>query len=239
VDYPTKFPNRLELRLAAAVLKAQRRFPAEHQAKERIMAGILAFAEIACVAVESGEWRGELALHGLDEFLHTLCVDPARARCFDSGAFDRFAGPIKREIRESEEWLAVVERLAAAAEHVSRPQPPVEKHGGQSPKSPVLPSNATARTGKTRSEREWFDGLGKKLEDQANYYATAGLTTKQQAAYSLRREYGRSIAEVARRMGIDRKTVYDHVLAADRKINANWKNRRSQSGSVKKSQPSD
>jgi hypothetical protein len=84
------------------------------------MAGILAFAEIACIAVESGEWRVELALYGLDEFLHTLCVDdPARARCFDSGAFDRFAGPIKREIRESEEWLAVVERLAAAAEHGS------------------------------------------------------------------------------------------------------------------------
>jgi hypothetical protein len=95
------------------------------------MAGILAFAEIACVAVESGEWRVELALYGLDEFLHTLCVvDPARGR---GGVVDRFSGPIQREITTSEEWLAVVERLAAAAaEQGSRARPSVQKPEGLS-----------------------------------------------------------------------------------------------------------
>jgi len=45
-----------------------------------------------------------------------------------------------------------------------------------------------------------------------------GLTEKQQLAFSLRLEYRLPLAEVASRMGIDRKTAYEHFQAASKKI---------------------
>lgn len=45
-----------------------------------------------------------------------------------------------------------------------------------------------------------------------------GLTEKQQLAFSLKYEYEIRPAEIASRMGIDRKTVDEHIEAANRKI---------------------
>jgi predicted DNA-binding protein YlxM (UPF0122 family) len=45
------------------------------------------------------------------------------------------------------------------------------------------------------------------------------LTEKQHLAFSLRFEYGLGLAEVASRMGVDRKTAYEHIEAAKRKVN--------------------
>jgi hypothetical protein len=122
MDFPPTFPNSLKAKAAAAVLRAQRQFQAQHQAKERIEAGIFSFAKIARVAVKKGEWRADLALDGLDAFLHTLCAyEPAASGFTNSGGFDRFAGPIKREITTSERWLRVVKRLAAVGEDRTEP----------------------------------------------------------------------------------------------------------------------
>jgi DNA-directed RNA polymerase specialized sigma24 family protein len=45
-----------------------------------------------------------------------------------------------------------------------------------------------------------------------------GLTEKQELAFSLKYEYQVGPAELAARMGIDRKTAHEHIEAADRKI---------------------
>jgi len=60
------------------------------------------------------------------------------------------------------------------------------------------------------------EGLGPKTVDLSKY--TDGLTGKQQLAFSLKYEYGRGLAEIASRMGLDRKTAYEHLKAADRKV---------------------
>ena len=45
-----------------------------------------------------------------------------------------------------------------------------------------------------------------------------GLTEKQQMAISLKYEYGFGLEEIAFRMGITRKTAYEHIQAASKKI---------------------
>jgi len=60
------------------------------------------------------------------------------------------------------------------------------------------------------------EGLVHKKADLSQYMDN--LTEKQRLAFSLRFEYGLTLAEVASRMGIDRKTAFEHVEAAGRKI---------------------
>ena len=77
----------------------------------------------------------------------------------------------------------------------------------------------TAESAKRRSLKRKFkgtEGLGKKASDLSKYMD--GLTEKQQLALSLRLEYRLPLAEVASRMGVNRKTAYEHFMAASRKI---------------------
>ena len=62
-----------------------------------------------------------------------------------------------------------------------------------------------------------FEGLGPKNADLSRY--THILTERQQEAFSLKYEYGLGLAEIASRMGLDRKTAYEHIKAANKKIN--------------------
>lgn len=61
-----------------------------------------------------------------------------------------------------------------------------------------------------------IEGLGPKTIDLSKYMD--GLTDKQWLAFSLKNEYGLGLAEVASRMGLDRKTAYEHLQAAVKKI---------------------
>lgn len=75
-----------------------------------------------------------------------------------------------------------------------------------------------------------FAGLGQKKDDLSRYVHK--LTDKQQMAFSLKYEYELGLAEIASRMGVNRKTAYEHIQAANRKIsqvrsNENRKARRS------------
>lgn len=60
------------------------------------------------------------------------------------------------------------------------------------------------------------EGLGQKKADLSQYMHN--LTEKQQLAFSLNFEYGLGLAEIASRMGLNRKTVYEHIEAAKRKV---------------------
>jgi hypothetical protein len=61
-----------------------------------------------------------------------------------------------------------------------------------------------------------FEGLGPKKTDLSRYMHN--MTEKQQMAFSLKYEYECKLAEIASRMGVDRKTAYDHIQAANMKI---------------------
>lgn len=61
--------------------------------------------------------------------------------------------------------------------------------------------------------------LPSKKQDLSEWFADANLTDRQMECSSLYWEFGLSDAEIARRLGITRKTVYEHREAARRKIN--------------------
>lgn len=83
---------------------------------------------------------------------------------------------------------------------------------------PALTVESQERGPKSRP-KHWLkgtEGLGQKMIDLSKYMV--GLTDKQWLAFSLKNEYGLSLAEVASRMGLDRKTAYEHLQTAAKKI---------------------
>lgn len=62
-----------------------------------------------------------------------------------------------------------------------------------------------------------LEGLGPKKADLSQYMHN--LTERQRLAVSLKYEYELGLAEIASRMGVDRKTAYEHIEAAQRRIN--------------------
>ncbi|MGA2483340.1 MAG: hypothetical protein ABSF92_09495 [Candidatus Acidiferrales bacterium] len=73
--------------------------------------------------------------------------------------------------------------------------------------------------GPNKPPKHWlkgFEGLGPPKTDLSQYMHN--LTEKQQLAASLKWEYGLGLAEIASRMGINRKTADEHIEAAKRKI---------------------
>jgi RNA polymerase sigma factor (sigma-70 family) len=60
------------------------------------------------------------------------------------------------------------------------------------------------------------EGLVQKKSNLSQY--VDGLTEKQQMAISLKYEYELGLEEIASRMGTTRKTAYEHIQAASKKI---------------------
>jgi len=72
------------------------------------------------------------------------------------------------------------------------------------------------QTGCTKRSFKGVEGLGQKHQDLSQYMHK--LTEKQQMAFSLKFEYELGLAQIALRMGLDRKTAYEHIEAAKRKV---------------------
>lgn len=80
-------------------------------------------------------------------------------------------------------------------------------------------SAAVGQPGGPKKPKHWskgIKGLGPKVTDLSQYMHL--LTDKQWMALSLKLEYGLGPVEIASRMGIDRKTVSEHLAAADKRI---------------------
>lgn len=60
--------------------------------------------------------------------------------------------------------------------------------------------------------------LPQKTQDYSEFFDPAHLTEKQRKVASLILEHGLKIAEIASRLGLSRKTVYEHYHAAKRKL---------------------
>ena len=85
----------------------------------------------------------------------------------------------------------------------------------------AIPEQTTGgeQSGEPKKPKHWLKGtvgLGQKKADLSRYMH--GLTDKQQLAASLKWEYELGLTEIASRMGLDRKTAYEHIEAAQRKI---------------------
>jgi len=69
---------------------------------------------------------------------------------------------------------------------------------------------------RTNHSLRGVEGLGQKHQDLSQYMHN--LTEKQQMAFSLKFEYELGLTEIALRMGLDRKTAYEHIEAAKSKV---------------------
>ena len=74
-------------------------------------------------------------------------------------------------------------------------------------------------------------GSGDRKADFSQYMHN--LTEKQQLAFSLKFEYELGLAEIASRMGLDRKTAYEHIEAAKRRIDQTRSNEKSKAHRLK------
>jgi hypothetical protein len=73
---------------------------------------------------------------------------------------------------------------------------------------------------KSKRQPKGTEGLGQKINDLSRYMDS--LTEKQHLAFSLKNEYGLKLSEIAARMGVNRKTAYEHLNAAARRIDQTW-----------------
>jgi DNA-directed RNA polymerase specialized sigma24 family protein len=83
----------------------------------------------------------------------------------------------------------------------------------------ALPAQTMGEGPTPRKPKDWLkgtQGLGQKKADLSRYLH--GLTDKQQLAASLKWEYGLGLSEIASRMGVDRKTAYEHIEAAKKRM---------------------
>jgi hypothetical protein len=80
---------------------------------------------------------------------------------------------------------------------------------------PAEPVSAERRERKSRQPKG-FEGLPQKELDLSRYMVN--LTEKQRAAFSLKYEYGLGLEEIASRMNLNRKTAYEHIEAANKKV---------------------
>jgi predicted DNA-binding protein YlxM (UPF0122 family) len=80
----------------------------------------------------------------------------------------------------------------------------------------VQDETTTRKRREPKRQPKGFEGLRQKKNDYSMYTQT--MTEKQHMAFSLRLEYGLPLSKVASRMGVDRKTAYEHIKAATVKV---------------------
>lgn len=130
--------------------------------------------------------------------------------------------PVKDEvIRSSARTLSTVEQIQSLTARVFNDQLQRLKERwsvttGQTPERSLVTTGQRGGRKKTKHWLKGTKGLGPKKQDYSRYMDS--LTEKQQQALSLRLEYRLGLAEVASRMGINRKTAYEHIEAASRKV---------------------
>ena len=85
----------------------------------------------------------------------------------------------------------------------------------QSQPRPSAPKPAKA----TADAPKRFDGLGQKKQmDLSRYFDAADLTKRQQVCASMKYEYGLSVVEIARRLGVHHSTVQESLDAASKRL---------------------
>jgi|SRR5215831_506909 len=107
----------------------------------------------------------------------------------------------------------------------SRPLPQASAGRGQTlaeqPQPITAPTKAVGEKSDSAAQelpKEKNQPLPRKQFDYSNLMNPASLTELQSECYSLRHEYQLTVAEIARRLGRDRKTIQEHIDSAEVKI---------------------
>jgi DNA-binding CsgD family transcriptional regulator len=108
-------------------------------------------------------------------------------------------------------YVECAKRGKLKAQANQNPSPPEDSQGtGESEQRASHSSNQEQSHEKTR--------LGPKKQDLSRYLDSADLTARQRECISLRLEYGLRKTAIAQRLGINRKTLDEHISAAERKF---------------------
>jgi hypothetical protein len=116
MEYPPEFPKRLRPHVDVEIIRKRHKLPKESQTEKRITETFAMFAEIALKAVESGEWRVDLAHSGLTHFLMELCEDDGDYMGVPFPEVDPSMERLMRKIQNSKKWLGYLEKLATLSE---------------------------------------------------------------------------------------------------------------------------
>src|SRR5487761_33805 len=170
------------------------------------------------VAPDAPAWARGMAdvTERLPVHIHRALPELLRERGFYTGD-----SPKDETVRSAAKTLDTVEQIQALTSGVFDEQlKRLKERWAAADKSAGVGVLASGQPGEPKKPKHWLKGtkgLGPKKADCSQYMAN--LTEKQQLAFSLRLEYRRRLAEVASRMGRDRKTACEHIATASRKIN--------------------
>ncbi len=114
MEYPPGFPSRFRPRLDAAVLGSFYKFP--NDIPKRVDEAVSVYVDIACGAIETGEWDFALAYSGLSDFARQLCEDHAQeihpGGMVVKWEWDQYIASLMWQITKSVEWYPHVNRFA-------------------------------------------------------------------------------------------------------------------------------
>jgi RNA polymerase sigma factor (sigma-70 family) len=162
-------------------------------------------SDIACNAVEKGEWEPHLALSGLSDFLDELCLEDSEMARMPLADYWNLAEAMKKEIEKSKQWDSYVERLAKLSEGIKEPSLTQEAIV----KPELLDHHESAKLMIAKSAKK---------HDLSNYFDAANLTERQHQCASLRWEYELPVAAIARQLNLSRPTVDQHLDSARKKM---------------------
>jgi len=118
-------------------------------------------------------------------------------------------------------WMQKLFAPPALPVEVTPKEPPINKGKlKQSDQQEILQleNRTKPRQGKLERDTELPVERGQKQQDLSKYLDGAQLTERQRECQSLRFEYGLSVADIAKRLGVNRTTVAEHLVAANRKL---------------------
>jgi hypothetical protein len=178
------------------------------------------------VPPDSPVWVLEMheVVERLPVYIYDSLPEPLRKGGF---GFNRDDTEQMQEIQSARETLNSIEQIQVLIERVLDQQ--LQRLQGRwSAGIPTFPAEQVVVTKANRPKG--FEGLPSKKLNLSRYMEN--LTEKQWMAFSLKNEFGLGLAEIAWRMELDRKTAYEHIQAANRKIDQDrsWEKRRTKRG---------
>jgi hypothetical protein len=145
------------------------------------------------------------------------------------GSTSRFGQPVRisqqsidnliRRRREHEAALAELEREEARLAAVDAPAGETRGRAQVQSDDALAPDQTQQQLAvNTVTYRTPYEGLKPEMKvvDFSNAMLAARLTNKQYDCYSLANEWQRPMTEVEQRMGITRKTIHEHIAAAEK-----------------------
>jgi DNA-directed RNA polymerase specialized sigma24 family protein len=142
-------------------------------------------------------------------------------KCSTCGRSYKTTDRSEREIRITEARGVLQELGAEPALSVDvTPKPPGKPEAEPSDQRNIGQIDHRTKPSQRKLQRDIdLPALGQKQQDLSHYFNQAKLTELQRDVLSLKLEYGWSVTDIAKRLGLHRTTVDEHLKAGEKKIN--------------------